>query len=70
MSLHLLRMRRNVNRNVYDDRKNVSTTSYRVVNRYDESVDAACLKPTGDVPISDRHKLSVCEVTYPGLIMR
>ena len=27
MSLHLLRMRRNVNRNVFNDRKNVSATA-------------------------------------------
>ena len=32
MILHLLRMRRNVNRNVFNDRKNVSATALRVTS--------------------------------------
>ena len=32
MILHLLCMRRNVNRNVFNDRKNVSTTALRVTS--------------------------------------
>ena len=32
MTLHLSRMRRNVNRKVYNDRKNVSATTYSVLH--------------------------------------
>ena len=32
MILHLLRMRRNVNRNVFNDRKNLSATALRVTS--------------------------------------
>ena len=38
MILHLLRMRRNVNRNVFNDQKNVSATFY---------LGAQCAKPKG-----------------------
>ena len=34
MILHLLRMRRNVNRNVFNDRRNVSATTYYIHIKY------------------------------------
>ena len=43
MILHLLRMRRNVNRNVFNDRKNVSATPVQIT---------ALDRGTGTLPLS------------------
>ena len=47
MSLHLLGIRRNVNRNVFNDRKNVSATTCPVTNT---PTDAMFLRPPLQAP--------------------
>ena len=53
MILHLLRMRRNVNRNVFNERKNVSATPFK--QRLGEHTCLAGDGNLGKVTVSSRH---------------
>ena len=57
MILHLLRMCRNVNRNVFNDRKNVSATAEESVISFESNIESNILENPNTNRISNRIRI-------------